>query len=122
MAAWERLRDEFDSFPGSVKKKDGYDGYDPIVKWGPNAGIYKTSDAGKPGRSSLKDCQLGKYGRVGLNYYRKNPKIVYAIVDTENIGKGTPPPSVYLGVSGTTIKNQVKLTTITPMGQPQKLG
>src|SRR5207248_10318179 len=47
VAMWERKRDEFDSHPGDVPIADGYDGYDPIEKWGPHAGIHKTSDGGK---------------------------------------------------------------------------
>jgi hypothetical protein len=36
VAMWERQRDMFDSTLG-VQAKDGYDGYDPSVKWGPGA-------------------------------------------------------------------------------------
>src|SRR5438270_12646865 len=47
VAAWERRRDEFDSHRGDPPVQDGYDAYDPEVKWGAGAGIYKTTDGGK---------------------------------------------------------------------------
>ena len=43
-------------------------------------------------------------GRIGLDWFRKDPKIVYAIVDCEDIGKGTPPDKKgskgYAGIAG----------------------
>src|SRR5262249_51235668 len=46
VAMWERRRDGYDSWPGGGLP-DGYDAYDPANKWGENAGIYKSTDAGK---------------------------------------------------------------------------
>jgi hypothetical protein len=90
VAAWERLRDGYDSSPGG-NVPDGYDGYDPIKKWGPNAGIYKTTDGGKTFTKLTKGLPTGMLGRIGLDYYQKDPNIVFAIVDCEKIGMGTPP-------------------------------
>lgn len=36
---WDRARDGFDSWPDSVAKLEGIDGYDPIRKWGPGSGL-----------------------------------------------------------------------------------
>src|SRR6185295_7940123 len=58
VATWERQR-------------DGFDSNDPIKKWGPGSGLYKTVDGGatfKRLTSGLPDCQLG---RVGLDVYAK---------------------------------------------------
>src|SRR5262249_32417743 len=46
VATWERQRDGFDSYLGE-KIPEGYDGYDPIKKWGRGSGLYKTTDGGK---------------------------------------------------------------------------
>ena len=59
----------------------------------------------------LPSCPLG---RIGLDYSRKNPNVVFAIVDCEKIGMGTPPVQVYLGVAGENAAGGVKLTQITP--------
>jgi S1-C subfamily serine protease len=101
-AAWERQRDGFDSHPGNeVPLPDGYDRYDPAVKWGPGSALYKTTDGGKHWKKLVGGgLPTVALGRIGIDYYRTNPKTVFAIIDTEKSGTGTPPPSVYLGVQG----------------------
>src|SRR5207237_783643 len=77
-------------------------------------GIYKTIDGGKNFKrltAGLPACQLG---RVGLDYYRKDPRIVFAVVDCQKIGMGLPPPRVYLGVEGEAAPAGVKLTKVQP--------
>jgi photosystem II stability/assembly factor-like uncharacterized protein len=100
VAAWERKRDEFDSHRGEPPVQDGYDAYDPDVKWGPGAGIYKTSDGGKTFHKITKGLPTVPVGRIGIDYYRKDPKEVWALVDSQKIGMGTPPSQVFLGVQG----------------------
>ncbi len=97
VAAWERLRDGFDSWPGEVPIPDGYDGYDPIRKWGPGSGLYKTVDGGKAWRKLTKGLPTSQLGRIGLDYFQADPNILYAIVDCENIGKGPDPLTVLWG-------------------------
>ena len=122
VAAWERRRDEFDSHPGQVPIKDGYDGYDPIEKWGTGGGIYKTTDGGQNWKKLSKGLPTCKLGRIGLDYYRKDPHTVFAIVDSEKVGTGAPPNPVFLGVQGTSVKEGAKLTRITPDGPAAKAG
>jgi photosystem II stability/assembly factor-like uncharacterized protein len=123
VATYERLRDGFDTHPGESTMPDGYDSYDPIKKWGPGAGIYKTTDGGKTFKKltqGLPTCQLG---RIGLDYYRKDPKIVFAVIDSEKIGMGTPPAGeVYLGVAGKDADAGAKLEQITPSSPASKAG
>ena len=83
-------RDEFDSFLNN-SNAEGYDGYDPSVKWGPNAGLYKTTDGFKTTKKLTKGLPSSQYGRVGIDYYRKDPKVIFAIVDCQKIGMGKPP-------------------------------
>ena len=90
VAMWERKRDEFDSFLNN-SNAEGYDGYDPSVKWGPNAGLYKTTDGFKTTKKLTKGLPSSQYGRVGIDYYRKDPKVIFAIVDCQKIGMGKPP-------------------------------
>src|SRR4051794_14273557 len=96
-AMWVRQRDGFDSWPGDVPKPDGIDGYDPIRKWGPGGGLYKTSDGGKSWKKLKDGLPTNSTGRIGVDWYVKDPKVVYAIIDCENIGKGPPPLPVYFG-------------------------
>lgn len=91
VAMWDRLRDGFDSWPGDVPKPDGIDGYDPIRKWGPKAGLYKTSDGGKNWTKLSQGLPSGMTGRIGLDWQKKSPHTIYAIIDCEDIGKGPEP-------------------------------
>ena len=98
VAAWERLRDGFDSWPGSeVPLPEGYDGYDPIRKWGPSSGLYKSTDGGKNWKKLTAGLPTSQLGRIGFDWFRKDPNILYAVVDCENIGKGPAPLTVLWG-------------------------
>jgi photosystem II stability/assembly factor-like uncharacterized protein len=103
VAAWERQRDGHDSWPGGGWT-EGYDGYDPNKKWGPGSGLYKTSDGGKTFRKITKGLPSCHLGRMGLDWYRKDPNTVFAIIDCEKIGTGTPPKDAaqipYAGIEG----------------------
>ena len=56
----------------------------------PGSGIYKTTDGGKTFKKLTKGLPTCKLGRIGLDCYRKDPNVVYAIVDCEKIGKAPP--------------------------------
>jgi photosystem II stability/assembly factor-like uncharacterized protein len=99
VATWERQRDGFDSHRGEPPVADGYDPYDPIKKWG-RGGIWKTTDGGKHFKPLTAGLPSVAMGRIGLDYYRKNPNVVFAIIDTERIGLGQPPSPTFLGIQG----------------------
>ncbi|MBI3405446.1 MAG: hypothetical protein HY046_08315, partial [Acidobacteria bacterium] len=48
---------------------------------GPNGGIFKSTNAGKTWNKLTEGLPSGPTGRIGLAVYRKNPKIVMAIVE-----------------------------------------
>jgi S1-C subfamily serine protease/photosystem II stability/assembly factor-like uncharacterized protein len=121
-ALWERRRDGFDSYVGE-KPPDGIDGYDPIVKYGANGGLYRTTDAGKNWAKLTKGLPTVKTGRIGIDWYQKDPKVLFAIFDTEKIGMGvTPPPPVYLGVQGEDGDGGARLTSVTESTPGGKAG
>ena len=65
VAFWQRLRKAYDFASG-----------------GPGSGIYKTTDGGKSFHHLFKGLpSYSNFGRIGLTYYRKNPKIVTALVE-----------------------------------------
>ena len=48
---------------------------------GPDSGIFKSTDAGKTWRRLTRGLPTGDLGRIGLAIYRKNPRILMAIVE-----------------------------------------
>ncbi len=123
VAAWERQRDGFDSWPGvSEPVADGYDGYDPIKKWGPGSGLYKTTDGGKTFKKLTQGLPTTHLGRIGLDIYRKNPNVIFAVIDCTRIGTGSAPTGIYAGVVGVDEKGGVRLTQVTDNSPAAKAG
>jgi photosystem II stability/assembly factor-like uncharacterized protein len=98
VATWDRLRDEFDDFLGEPPPPDGIEAYDPIRKYSKSSGIFKTTDGGKTFHRLTQGLPTCALGRIGLDYSRKNPNLVFAIIDSEKFGTGLPPLAVELGV------------------------
>jgi len=122
VSTWERQRDEFDSHRGEPSLEDGYNLYDPIRKWGPGSGLYKTTDGGKTFRKLTQGLPTSNLGRVDVDFFRKDPDVVYAIVDSEKIGMGTPPNRTFLGVRGEDGEGGAKLLAVTPNSPAAKAG
>jgi photosystem II stability/assembly factor-like uncharacterized protein len=116
-ALWERQRDEFDGFFGTGEKWPGPDQYGPVVAHGPGGGLFKTTDGGKhwkklTGADAAPGLPTVATGRIGLDYSRKTKGLLYAIIDTEAIGKGRPPLKVYMGITGEDVKEGAKLKAV----------
>jgi photosystem II stability/assembly factor-like uncharacterized protein len=129
VATWERRRDEFDSWPGGGLP-DGYDAYDPVKKWGPGGGIYKTTDGGKSFKKLTNGLPTNPMGRMGLDIYRKDPNVLLAVIDCEKIGMGTAPKkaavasTTFMGLQGDDSPDPAgaKITRVTPDGPADHAG
>jgi photosystem II stability/assembly factor-like uncharacterized protein len=51
---------------------------------GPESAIYKSVDAGKTWKRLSGGLPSGKIGRIGLDVYRKNPDVIYAVIENAN--------------------------------------
>lgn len=100
IATWERRRDGFDSHRGEPSPEEGHDGYDPVKKWGPGAGFFKTVDGGKNWKRLSNGLPSSHFGRTDIDWYQKDPNILYAIIDCQKIGMGPAAPKTWLGVTG----------------------
>ena len=62
-----------------------------IVNGGPQSGIYKTSDGGNQWSRLGGGLPTGRIGRIGLDIYRKNPEILYAVIENANARTAAAP-------------------------------
>jgi len=69
------------------RERDGFDGNDPAKKWGPGSGLWKTGDGGKTWAKLSNGLPSVNLGRIGVDYHRADPNIVYAVVESERINK-----------------------------------
>ena len=53
---------------------------------GPGTAIYRTTDGGATWKKLSNGLPKGEMGRIGLDVYRRNPNIVYALVEAEESG------------------------------------
>jgi photosystem II stability/assembly factor-like uncharacterized protein len=121
-ALWDRQRDEFDDFLGEPPPPDGIERYDPVRKYGKGGGIYKSIDGGKTWKKLSQGLPTCATGRIGLDYYRKDPKVVFAVIDTEKFGTGLAAVAVYLGVQGSEAPGGTKLNEVVANGPAAKAG
>lgn len=122
VAMWDRLRDGFDSWPGTVPKPDGVDGYDPIRKWGKGGGIYRTTDGGANWVKVSKGLPPGMTGRIGLDWQAHSPNALFAIIDGEDIGKGPTGFTCYLGLVGQNQDSKAIVTQVMTDSPAAKAG
>jgi photosystem II stability/assembly factor-like uncharacterized protein len=64
-------------------RRDAFSGGNPVVQLGANAGLYKTADGGKTWEKMTNGLPDARYGRCGVSVYRKDPNVVYAVVQTD---------------------------------------
>jgi photosystem II stability/assembly factor-like uncharacterized protein len=77
-------------------RRGGFSAGNPAIFLGPGAGLYKTSDGGKNWEKMANGLPTNQYGRCGLDIFRNDPNVVYAVVQTEktptgNANEGGPP-------------------------------
>jgi photosystem II stability/assembly factor-like uncharacterized protein len=69
---------------------------------GPNGGIFKSIDGGKNWKKLTRGLPAGATGRIGLDIYRRDPRIVMAIVEAEAgaADLSTPGSGIYRSEDG----------------------
>ena len=122
VSMWTRQRDGFDSHVGPTPVPEGYDAYDPALKWGKNAGLYRTTDGARTFEKLTSGLPSGQYGRCDVDWYRKDPNVAYAIVDCDRIGMGVAGGNAFLGVAGEDVDGKTKITRVTAKSPAEKAG
>jgi len=107
------------------RQRDGFDTNDPYKKWGPGGGLWRTTDGGDNWTRITDGLPTVQMGRIAVNWYVKDPKIVFALVESERIGSGptvAAPPKAYSGLEGVDADAGVRLTKITKKGPADAAG
>ncbi|MEE2886380.1 MAG: PDZ domain-containing protein [Planctomycetota bacterium] len=104
------------------RQRDGFDGNPPAKKIAPGSGMYRTTDGGATFEKLTKGLPTCNWGRVGIDYYQSDPNIIYAIIESEMMGK----PGMDIGWSGISsvsdAKTGAKVETVSDKSPASKAG
>lgn len=64
-------------------RRDGFSGGNPQTHCGPGSGLFRSSDGGKTWEKMKNGLPDRPLGRCGITVYRKDPRIVYAVIATD---------------------------------------
>jgi photosystem II stability/assembly factor-like uncharacterized protein len=64
-------------------RRDAFSGPNPVAQFSPTAGLYKTTDGGKTWDRLTRGLPSRPLGRCGIAVSRKNPRTLYAVVQTD---------------------------------------
>jgi len=64
-------------------RRDGFSGGNPAVQTGPGSGLYRSEDGGKNWTRMTGGLPDRPLGRCGLAVWAKDPKVLYAVVQTD---------------------------------------
>ncbi len=103
------------------RQRDGYDTNSPAKKIAPGSGLWRTTDGGKTVTKLSDGLPTNNIGRIGLDWYRKDPNVVFAIIETEKMG-GTDPNIGWTGFDTQNAETGAKVTRVTKDGPAAKAG
>jgi photosystem II stability/assembly factor-like uncharacterized protein len=112
------------------RQRDGFDGNEPVKRYAAGSGIWKTIDGGKNFHKVIAGLPTCLLGRIGLDWYRKDPKVVFAIVESEKCGMAppgvaaAPTGNATLGLFGEDAGEDkgVRITMVQPGGPAEQAG
>jgi photosystem II stability/assembly factor-like uncharacterized protein len=69
-------------------RRDAFAGGNPAVQFGPGSSLFKTADGGDTWQRMTEGLPNRPLGRCGLAVSRKDPRVVYAVVQTDKTATG----------------------------------
>jgi photosystem II stability/assembly factor-like uncharacterized protein len=81
-----------------------------MINGGPESGIYKTTNGGRQWTRLAGGLPTGRIGRIGLDIFPGNPKILYAVVENQNPRALAPGAAAGRGAADPTIGGEVYRT------------
>jgi len=103
------------------RQRDGFDGNDPAKKNGPGGGLHRSTDGGVTWTKVTDGLPSGAIGRIGIDWYRKDPNLVYMVLESEKTGR-QPDNSPFAGLTGENADVGARLTQIENEGPAAKAG
>jgi photosystem II stability/assembly factor-like uncharacterized protein len=106
------------------RQRDGYDYNDPSKKFGGGSGLYRTNNGGKSWEKIGKGLPTCKLGRLGIDWYRKDPNVVFLLVESEKIGGSstTVAGAPSLGIEGEDSMEGGRVTQVVRNGPAERAG
>ena len=103
------------------RERDGFDGNSPARKIAAGSGLYRSVDGGKSWTRLSEGLPTCKLGRIGIDWYQKDPNVVFVIVESEKMGM-VPENAAYAGFTGADADVGAKLTEVVKDGPASKAG
>src|SRR5262249_58392840 len=72
-------------------RRDAFSGGNPENQFGPKAGLYRSRDGGKKWTKMTKGLPDRPFGRCGIDVWRKDPRVLFAVVQTDRTDIRTVP-------------------------------
>jgi photosystem II stability/assembly factor-like uncharacterized protein len=69
------------------RQRDAFDGNHPAKRWGPGSGLFRSDDGGDTWKKLTKGLPSVQMGRISLDVYGKDPRVVFALLETEKVGQ-----------------------------------
>src|SRR5262249_47947866 len=91
------------------RQRDGFDTNEPAIRNGPGSALYRTNDGGNNWEKITQGLPAGHLGRMGLNFYGKDPNTVYLIAESDKTGS-EPENAPYIGLRGVDADVGAKVT------------
>ncbi len=103
------------------RERDLYCTNDPAKKWGKGSGLFKTTDGGTTFKKLTEGLPSGTLGRIGIDYWRKDPSHIYVVLESDKLGLA-PANAAFMGVNGENADAGARLTRVTKGGPAAKAG
>ncbi|MBI2901744.1 MAG: PDZ domain-containing protein [Planctomycetes bacterium] len=100
-------------------RRDAFSGSGSPSRFGPAAGLYRSEDGGKTWGKLARGLPAVGTGRIGIDVWRKDPRVVVAIVEAAHSSEGEG-GAAYMGIRGEDQEQGIALTRVS--GPAEKSG
>lgn len=73
------------------RRRDAFDEGDPIVMTGAGSGLFRSTDGGESFERLVSGLPSRPLGRIGLDIYRQDPRVLFAVIQTDRTGQQQAP-------------------------------